>query len=559
MPLNLILEALGGLGLFILGMKTLSEGLQRLAGERVRRSLEKLTGNRLTAAFMGSCLTSLLQSSGAASIIIIGFVNAGLLSLYQALAMLIGTGLGTTFVVQFIAFKISFLAAPGIFIGAFLKFFSKRRRWVNLGEVLLGMGLLFFGLQVMETNFIPLKESAIFNSYHTILNSWNLYGVLLGALLAFFVQSGSAAIGLIIALTGSGLLAFEPAVAMVVGEVLGTSVLAAIGAVNGTTAAKRTVLFNLGIAVFSVTIVLLLFPFFIKLVLLFSPKAVGQVLNATAVGPAGHALVPVASLPRALANAHTIFSVLAAMFFLPLIGFFARSAATILPGHGKEDDTEPRLKYIDYRIIDTPSIAFLQARNEARRMMLVAQGMFYEAINLFEDFNSRKFLRIKQKENVMDALQKDISHFLVTLNRQPLTPEISAGISSMLKVVSDLEEIGDNSEKIIDCLRRKKESRVIFSDSAMAELSEIGNMTIELLDLSVNAFANPADSIVDDARLLQTAISNMHEQLKNNHIQRLSNGACTVLAGLLYIDIIAAVDSIAELTLEIVETERGIH
>src|SRR6266498_6011188 len=194
MPLTLILEALGGLGIFILGMKTLSEGLQRLAGERVRRSLEKLTGNRLTAAFMGSCLTSLLQSSGAASIIIIGFVNAGLLSLYQALAMLIGTGLGTTFVVQFIAFKITFLASPGIFIGAFLKFFSKRRRWVNLGEVLLGMGLLFFGLQVMETNFMPLKESAILSSYQSILLPWNIYGVLLGAILTFFVQSGSAAI-----------------------------------------------------------------------------------------------------------------------------------------------------------------------------------------------------------------------------------------------------------------------------------------------------------------------------------------------------------------------------
>jgi len=559
MTLTLILEALGGLGIFILGMKTLSEGLQRLAGERVRRSLEKLTSNRLTAAFMGSCLTSLLQSSGAASIIIIGFVNAGLISLYQALAMLIGTGLGTTFVVQFIAFKITFLASPGIFIGAFLKFFSKRRRWVNLGEVLLGMGLLFFGLQVMETNFMPLKESAILNSYQSILHPWNIYCVLLGTLLTFFVQSGSAAIGIIIALTGSGLLSFEPAVAMVVGEVLGTSLLAAIGAVNGTMAARRTVLFNLIISVFTVTIVLLLFPFFIKFVLLVSPKDVGQAINFKGIYPAGHALVPVSALPRALANAHTVFSVFEAMVFLPLIGFFARLAADILPGHGKEDDTEPRLKYIDFRVINTPSIAFLQARNEARRMMLVAQGMFCDAVHLFEDFNAKKFLLIKQKENVMDALQKDIAHFLVTLARQPLAPEINVDLSAMLKIVSDLEDIGDNSEKIIDCLRRKKEGKVIFSDSAMAEIREIGHMAIDLLDLAVNAFANPADSIVEDARLLQTAISKMHENLKNNHIQRLSSGACTVIAGLLYIDIISAVDSIAELTLGIIETERGIH
>jgi phosphate:Na+ symporter len=159
----------------------------------------------------------------------------------------------------------------------------------------------------------------------------------------------------------------------------------------------------------------------------------------------------------------------------------------------------------------------------------------------------------------MDALQKDISHFLVTLARQPLAPVVNLEISAMLKIVSDLEDIGDNSEKIVDCLRRKKEAKVIFSDSAMSEIREIGHMVIELLDLAVDAFANPADSIVEDARLLQTAINKMHESLKNNHIQRLSSGACTVIAGLLYIDIISAVDSIAELTLGIIETERGIH
>src|SRR5512135_297729 len=206
MPLLMFLEALGGLGLFILGMKTMSEGLQRLAGERVRRSLEKLAGNRFSSAFLGSCLTSLLQSSGAASIVIIGFVNAGLLSLYQALGMLIGTGLGTTFVVQLIAFRISFVAAPGIFVGAILKFFSRKRKRVHLGEVILGLGLLFFGLNVMEANFMHLKESTIFMAYRSFFPSSHIVEVFLGALLTFFVQSGSASIGIIIALSGGVLL-----------------------------------------------------------------------------------------------------------------------------------------------------------------------------------------------------------------------------------------------------------------------------------------------------------------------------------------------------------------
>ncbi len=559
MPLTSFLEALAGLALFILGMKSMSEGLQRLAGVRVRRSLEKLTGNRLTAAFIGSCLTSLLQSSGAASIIIIGFVNAGLLSLYQALGMLIGTSLGTTFVVQFIAFKITFLASPGIFIGVFLKFFSKKSNLVNLGEVLLGMGLLFFGLQVMEANLTPLKETAILGSYHSYLPPWHISGVLLGALLTFLVQSGSAAIGIIIALASSGLLSFEPAVAMVVGEILGTASLAAIGSINGTVAAKRTVVFFLTITVLAVTSVLLLFPFFLKLVILFSPDNIGLGFTPKGIPQGGHPSELFFPLSRALANAHTILSLLLALFFLPLIGFFARSAAKILPGHGKEEDSEPRLKYIDYRVTNTPSIAIIQSRNELRRMMLVAQTMFVSTLNLFEEFNAKKFILIKQKENVMDALQNDISHYLVLLARQRITPEISAEITVMLQMVSDIEDIGDNSEMIIDCLRRKKESKIIFSDSAMEEIREIGHMAINLLDLSVKVFSSPENHILEDAYILQKSVSFLHERLKTNHVYRLSNGACTVIAGLLYMDIISAIDRVAELTLHIIVSERGIQ
>jgi phosphate:Na+ symporter len=192
-------------------------------------------------------------------------------------------------------------------------------------------------------------------------------------------------------------------------------------------------------------------------------------------------------------------------------------------------------------------------------MTLVAQAMFVDALHLFEDFNAKKFLLIKQKENVIDALQKDISHYLVVLARQPLTPEISAGITVMLQMVSDIEDIGDNSEMVIDCLRRKKEGKVIFSDSAMEEIREIGHMVIDLLDLSVKAFASPEDHIIEDARILQKAVRSMHERLKNNHVYRLSSGSCTVIAGLLYMDIISAVDKIAELTLGIIQSERGIQ
>lgn len=556
MPFLMFLEALGGLGIFILGMKIMSEGLQRLAGERIRRSLEKLAGNRFSAAFLGSCLTALLQSSGAASIIIIGLVNAGLLSLYQALGMLIGTGLGTTFVVQLIAFRISFIAAPGIFAGVILKFFSRKRRNVHLGEVILGVSLLFFGLNMMEANFLNLKENTIFMSYRSYMPSSHIAEVLLGAMLTFFVQSGSAAIGIIIALSTGGLLPFEPALAMVLGEALGTSWLSAIGTISGNIEAKRTVIIYFIFTLFLLSAVLLMFPLFLKVVLFFSPHGVLPLVQNA--GLASYANQPYLKsvLSRTLANAHTVFSMLAIFIFLPLVGVFTRSANKILPGNGLEIGMEARLKFIDFRVLNTPVIAFSQAGNEIRRMAELSKSMFCDVVQMFEEFDARKYTVVKQKESALDALQKEISSFLVMLGRQQLTPEISVGIPVMLQSVNGLENIGDYSEIIIECLRRKKEGKVYFSDTAMNEIREMATRVTGMLDLTLKAFDNSGNPDAVQARVLRGSIVASREVLKKNHNRRLSGGECTVIAGLLYIDIISAFDKISDLSMEIILNKK---
>ncbi len=271
MPLSSIWEAFGGIGLFILGMNSMSEGLQKLAGDRLRRFLEKTTGNRLTAALMGSCLASLLQSSSAASILVIGFVNAGLISLYQALAVLLGTGIGATLVIQFIAFNISYFALPSIFFGVILKFFGRKRRLLYIGDLLLGAGLVFLGLQIMEHGFVPISQNALVRGIHSQFFSWRISAVLLGALLTFLIQSSSAATGIVIALAGSGLLSLEAGVAIIVGEVIGSALITAVATINGTPAAKRTALIYFVINVFAVALVMLFFPLFLKTVAFLSP------------------------------------------------------------------------------------------------------------------------------------------------------------------------------------------------------------------------------------------------------------------------------------------------
>ncbi len=555
MPLTSLWQALGGLGLFILGMKSMSEGLQRIAGERLRQTLEKVTGNRLTAALMGSCLSSLLQSSSAASIIIVGLLNAGLLSLYQALGVLMGTGIGTTLAIQFIAFKISQIALPAIAIGVFLKYFSKRRRVVYVGELLLGAGLIFFGLQLMESGFAPVKQTALFQAIQHPLFSWRISYVLLGALLTFLIQSGSAVIGIVIALAGSGLIGFPSGVAMVIGEVLGTSLIALVATIGGTIAAKRTAIIYCIINVVAVTLVLLSFPLFLQTIQFFSPG--DAEFTITSIGSSGtHPDLSRPNIARHLANAHTIFSIFSIMVFLPLMGFFVRSAARILPGIDGNLDYEPRPKFIDNRILNTPSIALLQAKNETRRMASIAESMFEDVVKQFYKYDARRTMRIKQKEEALDALQRDISNFLVSLSKQSVGQDSFLEIPLMLQVISGLEHIGDQNETVLDYLRRKKEDKIIFSAAAMTELRYLAATVGDLVRVAVASVQESGRDSLSAGTELRESVTQLQENMLDNHIKRLTDGECTVIAGLNYSDIVGGFSKIADASMQIIKSER---
>ncbi len=558
MPLSFLMEALGGLGLFILGMKSMSEGLQKLAGEKLRNTIEKVAGNRFTAALMGSGLASLLQSGSTASILIIGFVNAGLISFYQALAVLLGTGLGTTLAIQFIAFKISFFALPTIFVGVILKCFGSKRRWVNAGTLLLGAGLVFFGLNLMETGLAPLKDNTLIHGISQHFLSWRLPAVLLGALLSFLIQSSSAAIGIVIAVASSGLLAFDAAVAMVIGESLGGALIAAIAAINGTLAAKRTALVYIIINAVAIGLVLLIFPVFLDLIKAFSPGEADltvQELQKLALSPAISETKPF--IARHLANAHTIYSFLMVMLFLPLVGFFARSASVILPDKEGEKDIDPRPRFLDLRVINTPTIALLQARNEIKRMADVAGSMFFEMIDQFNNFNVRSVSRLKQKEELLDILQRDISSFLITLSRQSLSGESAIEVPTMLQNINDFEHLGDQVEAVMEFMRRKKEEKLHFSNTAMSEIKTLAAQVSEIVTIAVNSLDSET-SQNDNANIdnIMADIKKTQEVLHFNHIKRLHSGKCSIIAGLLFGDIISSFERITQISYNIIRTNR---
>ncbi|MBJ6723874.1 Na/Pi cotransporter family protein [Geomesophilobacter sediminis] len=545
-----ITEALGGLALFILGMRTMSEGLQKVAGERLRRLLEKGTRNRLAAPLVGSCLASLLQSGSAASVLVVGFVNAGLLSLYQALGVLLGTGIGTTIVIQFIAFRISTLALPAITLGVALSIFSGKRKVANLGGLLLGAGLVFFGLALMEQACLPLSETALFAALRQEFFPIRLIAVLSGALLTFVIQSGSAAIGVVIALAASGLLSYETAIAMVIGEVAGASIIPLIASLGGGTTAKRAVLIYFALNFVAISLALLFFPFFLDAVRAVSPSDVTETVHPLG----GHLQAFKPNIARHLANAHTIFSVSYIVVFLPLIGFFARSAENWIPVRRSESEARPR--FIDQRVLKTPTIALAQAWIEVARMGEIAVTMFQDVNSQFDSFDPRVSASIREKEAVLDVLNRDMSQFLITLSREPLSVERAVEIPTMLQLVNDLELIGDMNTAILVYLERKKEERLYFSTAAMDELKAFSAKVGEMLSLAGQVLSG-ADEGAELAPLKQE-LALLEEELQQSHLKRLKSGKCSIVAGLLYGDMIAAFAKVGHLSGTLIKRKRGL-
>ncbi|WP_224982364.1 Na/Pi cotransporter family protein [Geomonas agri] len=547
-----IVEALGGLALFILGMRTMSEGLQKVTGERLRRLLERTTGNRLAAPLIGSCLASILQSGSAASVLVVGFVNAGLLSLYQALGVLLGTGIGTTLAIQFIAFRVTTLALPAITIGVFLNFFSRRRKLAEAGGMLLGIGLVFFGLSILEGACLPLSESAIIAGLHQGLPSLRLVAVLLGALLTFLVQSGSATLGIAIALASAGVLSYDAAIAMVIGEVAGAALIPLIASIGGSQTAKRAVVIYLGISLVAISLALIFFPLFLKAVALVSPGDLSLLHRGAPPEAVVQALRP--HIARHLANAHTVFTVASLFIFLPTIGFFARSAEALLPT--RRSESEPRPRFIDVRVIKTPTIALVQAWNELARMGEIAAAMYTELVSQFDGFNPKVAAAVRDKEVVLDVLHRDMSQFLVALSRETLSLERAVEIPTMLELVNEIEQVGDQAEAILNYLMRKKEERLRFSASAMEELKRVATKVGEVVTLCEAAVKGDE---VPDLTALKLEIASLESELQASHLRRLKSGKCNIVAGLLFSDIIVSFSKISQLCFSIIAQRKGLN
>ena len=544
---KLIFGLMGGLGLFLFGMKIMSEGLQKIAGSRMRKILSALTSNRIVGTLVGIAVTAMIQSSSATTVMVVGFVNAGLMSLVQAIGVILGANIGTTVTAQLIAFKITKYALPAIGLGAGFKLFTKNKKWSYFGEILLGFGLLFFGLSVMKHAFDPLKTSDEFRQLFMIVGDNHLVGVMIGAILTMIVQSSSATIGITIALATSGILSFDASVALILGENIGTTITANLAAIGTNLAARRTAFAHFLFNSLGVCYMLLFFPFFLNFISSMTPGDADFVIQTQdQVARMGGELGDKPFIARHIANTHTMFNIVNTIIFLPLVGVLAKLSTLVI--RGREEDIEFHLKYLDNRVLSTPPIALAQARSETKRMAQIAQEMVDETLFFLQDNDLKKIPGLEKKEDLTDVLQKEITDFLVKLSQKSITQETSQEVASMMNMVNDLERVGDHCENLWTLNQRKLDQKITFSEIAMNEISEISDLTREFLATIVQALGDKNTGIFDEAHRLEDGIDDIEERLRNNHIKRLNTGECTVNSGLIFIDMLHNFEKIGDHT-----------
>ncbi|MDT8440950.1 MAG: Na/Pi cotransporter family protein [Desulfuromonadales bacterium] len=553
---QLIFGLLGGLGLFLFGMKIMSEGLQKIAGDRMRKILGALTNNRFVGTLVGIAVTAIIQSSSATTVMVVGFVNAGLMSLLQAIGVVLGANIGTTVTAQLIAFKITKFALPAIGVGTGLKLFSKNKQWSYIGEVLLGFGLLFFGMAVMKDAFDPIKASEDFRQMFLVVGNNHLLGVLLGALLTILVQSSTATIGITLALASSGLLTFEASVALILGENIGTTVTANLAAIGTNLAARRTALAHFLFNTLGVAYLLFLFPFFMQFISSITPGDADFVIQTQEQATRfGAAIGDKPFISRHIANTHTMFNIVNAIVFLPLVGLLAKLSTMLL--RGEEEEIEYHLKYLDSRVLNTPPIALGQARAETQRMAEITRTMVVDTLELLQDNDSKRIPGLEKRENLVDLLQREITDFLVSLSQKSITQETSKEVASMMHMVNDLERIADHCENLWQLNQRKLDQKIEFSATARGEIAEISDLACNFYSLIAEAMELRDQKVFSRAQELENAIDSLEESLRNNHISRLNTGECSVNSGLIFIDMLHNFEKIGDHTYSLAKAVVG--
>lgn len=518
---EIALSTIGGLGLFLFGIQIMASGMQKVAGDRFRRILEVLTNKPVMGVLTGIIITLLIQSSSTATVMVVGFANAGLMNLSQAISVIIGANIGTTVTAQIISFKISGLAFPAIGIGSLLNFFGHRRIHRYLGQTVLGFGLLFLGITTMSNGMSPLRELQAFHDLLAQFSDSPLLGILCGALFTALIQSSSAATGVIIAMTMQDLIPFHSAVPLILGSNIGTCVTAILASMGANVAARRAatahVLFNV----------------------------IGVILAYLLLTPFTEIIIHTAStVPRQVANTHTAFNLFNTFIFLILLKPFTRLICRIVPGEDKKIEFGP--KYLDKRILKTPAVAIGGVKQELLRMAGIAREMMEESVLVFLKNDLKQIKHIEQMEDLVDGLEKEINIYLADLSQHSMSKQQSGLVAGFLSAANDLERIGDHAINIMQLSELKTDERLPFSSVALEEITILYNKVDKMLAGAIRAFEQEDVKLAMEIVAEDDEVDAQEKILRKRHIDRINTKKCYPASGVIYLDLISNLERVAD-------------
>ena len=544
----LIAGLLGGLAVFIFGMRMMSDSLQLVAGEKLKGILQFFTRNRFVAILAGAVVTAGIQSSSACTVMTVGFVNAGLLTLKQAVGVVMGANIGTTMTAQIISFKLNNLAYPAIAIGLIMTMVSKRKSTKYWGEVLMGFGLLFLGMTVMGRTLKPLKNSPSFIGFFkgfdcTPINGMMpvgnvLWAIFIGTIMTIAIQSSSATIGLAMALAGSGLINFYTAVPLILGDNIGTTSTAVIASLGTNKASKRTACVHFLFNVFGVLYMFALF--FIN----YKGKPVYlYFINSITSGDI-FAVKP-ENIERHIAMAHTFFNVLNVIVFLPFVGVLANLATQIIRKEKDEVDEDEKIVALEPHLLDTPAIAMAQTVKELSYMTSLA---FKNVKRAFENFQKKdsEDQKIFKREAKVDKLQHDITDYLVQLSQRELKAKEANLLPKLLHIVNDAERVGDHALNIVELSQRIVDHKLGFSSGAQEEIQSMWKLLENQYQNLQKAFEENDSKYTMVAMEDEKRINELEAQVSQNHTARLEKNECNVSSGIVFLELTTNFEKIGD-------------
>ena len=520
-----ILELFAGCGVFIAGMNMMSSGLQKSAGSGMKKLLGSISGNRLAGVGIGATVTGIIQSSAATTVMAIGFVNAGIMTLFQATAIIMGANIGTTvtgLIVSLKSLNISLYASAFAFIGVMMTFFSKEKI-KQIGNVICGLGLVFIGLDLMSAAFDSQTMKDLFISVFSAIE-FPLLLIICGILVTALIQSSSAVTGLVIIMVGSGALPIDNALFIVLGSNIGTCITAILASIGTSTNAKRTAFIHLAFNVIGTII-------FTTFIWIFKDLAVTLITS-----------LPLKAEMQ-IAFFHLIFNVTTTLILLPFIKQLVSLAELVI--RDKKAEEHRSLKYLDKRLLKTPSIALAQVKKEVEYMASVAKENTYKSFYALKTGNVDYNADIAENEAIIDFTNNELTKFLIELS-SVMSGEEEKVIGSYFHVLNDLERVGDHSENFLEISTQMKEEGLAFSQMALNDIETMYNKVYEMFDIAMTAFDNPTTADLNKVDALEEEVDNLKKTLSANHFTRLSKGECKVELSAYYFSVLAGYERVAD-------------